>query len=112
VRDHSKQNKTDFAKNILIYGAGPMGDLALRYLRIQGDRNVIAFIDDNPKKMRKGFQGLKVLGNRYDIEALSRLYYIDQILIAKNNIIPEDLEHIKTLCKQANVQYEIFTLAN
>jgi lipopolysaccharide/colanic/teichoic acid biosynthesis glycosyltransferase len=52
VRDHSKQNKTDFAKNILIYGAGPMGDLALRYLRMQGDRNVIAFIDDNPKKMR------------------------------------------------------------
>jgi lipopolysaccharide/colanic/teichoic acid biosynthesis glycosyltransferase len=112
VRDHSKQNKTDSAKNVLIYGAGPMGDLALRYLRMQGDRKVVAFIDDNPKKMRKSFQGIKVLGNRYDIEALSRLYYIDQILIAKKNMIPEDLENIKTLCKQANVEYEIFSLAN
>lgn len=112
VRDYLKRRKNNSKKNILIYGVGNMGDLALRYLRMQGNGNVVAFVDDDPKKMRKSFQGLKVLGNRYDIEALVRLYHIDQVLIAKNNMGSEDLEHIKSLCEKANVKYEVFTLAN
>jgi FlaA1/EpsC-like NDP-sugar epimerase len=99
-------------KNILIFGAESMGDLALRYLKMEGNGNVVAFIDDDPRKMRKRFQGVKILGNRYDIESLVRLYHIDQILIAIRDIASEDLEHIKSLCQKANVDYEIFALAN
>jgi len=98
--------------NILIYGAEAMGDLALRYLKMQGNGNVVAFIDDDPKKMRKRFQGVKILGGRHDIEALVRLYRIDRVLIAAQNLGPQDLEHIKSLCKKANVEYEVFALAN
>ena len=89
-----------------------MGDLALRYLRMEGAGKVIAFLDDDVKKTRKSFQGVKVLGNRHDIEALVRLYHIDQIFIAMNDIASEDLEHIKSLCEKADVSYEIFALAN
>jgi lipopolysaccharide/colanic/teichoic acid biosynthesis glycosyltransferase len=99
-------------KNILIYGAEGMGDLALRYLRMEGKGNVVAFVDDDPKKMRKRFQGVKVLGNRYDIESLVRLYHIDQILIAVRDIGSDDLEYIKSLCQKADVECEIFALAN
>jgi FlaA1/EpsC-like NDP-sugar epimerase len=112
LTDHASQRKNASQKTILIYGAGNTGDLALRYLRMQGGGNVIGFIDDNPKKMRKRFQGVKVLGNRYDIEALVRLYHVDQIYFAMNEIDPEDLEHIKSLCEKAGVEYEIFALAN
>ena len=112
LKDYVSRSKNVSQKNILIYGAGSTGDLALRYLRMQGNGNVIAFVDDDPKKMRKSFHGLKVVGNRYDIEALVRLYHIDQVFIAKNNMGSEDLEHIKSLCEKANVKYEIFTLAN
>ena len=84
----------------------------MRYLRMQDAGNIIGFIDDDPKKRRKRFQGVKVLGNRYDIEALVRLYHIDQIYLAMNDIDPEDLEHIKSLCEKAGVEYEIFALAN
>ena len=110
--DYLKRSKNESKKNILIYGAGNMGDLALRYLRMEGAGKVIAFLDDDVKKMRKSFQGVKVLGGRYDIEALVRLYHVDQILIAMNDIASEDLEHIKSLCEKANVSYEIFALAN
>jgi len=112
VRDHLKGRKNNSKKNVMIYGAGNMGDLALRYLKMQDNGNVVAFVDDDPKKMRKSFRGLKVLGNRYDIEALVRLYHIDEILIAKNNMSAKDLEHIKSLCEKANVKYQIFALAN
>jgi FlaA1/EpsC-like NDP-sugar epimerase len=99
-------------RNILIYGAEAMGDLALRYLKMQGNGNVVAFIDDDPKKMRKRFQGVKILGGRHDIEVLVRLYRIDRVLIAAQNLGPQDLEHIKSLCNKANVEYEVFALAN
>jgi FlaA1/EpsC-like NDP-sugar epimerase len=79
---------------------------------VQGTGRTVAFIDDDPRKMRKTFQGLKVLGTRYDIEALARLYHVDHVLIAKNDIPIEDVKHIKSLCEQANVTYEVFTLAN
>jgi lipopolysaccharide/colanic/teichoic acid biosynthesis glycosyltransferase len=112
LKGNLNRNNNGARKNILIYGAEGMGDLALRYLKMEGNGNVVAFIDDDPRKMRKRFQGVKVLGNRYDIESLVRLYHIDQILIAMRDIGSEDLEHIKSLCQKANVDYEIFALAN
>lgn len=111
LRDYLSRNTNESQKNILIYGAGNLGDLALRYLRMQGDGNVIAFIDDDPKKRKKNFQGLKILGNRYDIEPLVRLYCIDKIIIAMSKVGSKDLDHIKSLCERANVDYEIFALA-
>jgi len=112
VGDRLRQRKNGSKNNILIYGAGNMGELALRYSKMEGLGNVIAFVDDDPGKMRKSFQGVKILGNRHDIEALARLYHIDHVVIAINNMPSEDLEHIKLLCKQANVTCEVFTLAN
>lgn len=112
VADHLKREKQGAEKNILIYGVGHMGDIALHYLKSQSIGKVIAFVDDDPKKIRKSFQGVKVLGNRHDIEAIVRLYNIDQIVIATPYSGSDDLEQIKSLCERASVDYEIFTLAN
>jgi lipopolysaccharide/colanic/teichoic acid biosynthesis glycosyltransferase len=112
LTDYTRHSNRVFERNILVYGIGNIGELALRYLRMEGCGKVLGFIDDDPGKMRKSFQGLKVLGNRYDIEALTRLYHVDHVLITKNNMAAEDLEHIKLLCEEANVTYEVFTLAN
>jgi lipopolysaccharide/colanic/teichoic acid biosynthesis glycosyltransferase len=112
LTDYAGRGKKAPKKTILVYGAGNIGDLALRYLRLQDRGNVVGFIDDDPKKTRKRFHGVKVLGNRYDIEALVRLHHVDQICIAMTDIDSEDLEHIKSLCEKAGVSYEIFALAN
>jgi lipopolysaccharide/colanic/teichoic acid biosynthesis glycosyltransferase len=112
LKERIGQSSVELEEKILIYGAGNTGDLALRYLRMQGRGKVIGFMDDDPKKVRKRFHGVKVLGNRYDIEALVGLYHIDQIFIAMNDVDPEDLEHIKSLCEKVGVEHEIFALAN
>jgi lipopolysaccharide/colanic/teichoic acid biosynthesis glycosyltransferase len=111
VGDHLRQRRNASKNRILIYGVGNMGELALRYAGMQGTGKVVAFVDDDPSKMRKSFQGVKILGNRHDIEALVRLYHIDNVVIAQNDMPTEDLEQIKSLCEKTNVRYEVFTLA-
>ncbi|MDY6951338.1 MAG: hypothetical protein SWE60_07500, partial [Thermodesulfobacteriota bacterium] len=112
LKEHLSQNKVEDQENILIYGAGSLGELALRYLKMQGGSNVVAFLDDDPKKMRKNLQGVKVLGNRYDIEALVRMYDVSHVLIAMRSVSSESVEQIKSLCEKASVSYEVFALAN
>lgn len=112
MADQTTSGNNEAGPNLLICGAGNMGDLALRYLKIQGGGNVVAFVDDDPKKMRKSFHGVKVLGTRYDIEALARLYHVDHVLIAMDQMNHESLDHVKVLCEKAGVSYEVFALAN
>jgi len=111
-KENQNRGRNTSHQNLLIYGAGNMGGLALHYLRMQNGSNVVAFVDDDPRKMRKSFQGIKVLGNRYDIEALVRLYHIDHLLIAIENPSDEGVEHVKALCQKAGVSYEVFALSN
>jgi FlaA1/EpsC-like NDP-sugar epimerase len=112
LKEHVSRDRSESKVNILIYGAGNTGDLALRFIKMRNNGKVVAFIDDDPKKLRKSFHGHKVLGDRFDIESLVRLYNIDKIVIAMNNVDPADLEQIKSLCEKANVEYEVFALAN
>lgn len=111
ARKRRTPNQTD-SRRILIYGAHGMGDLALRYLRMEDCGTVIGFVDDDPQKIKKHFQGLKVLGDRYDIEALVGVYGIDQVIIPSHNLSAEDLNQIKGFCKKAGVACEVFALAN
>jgi FlaA1/EpsC-like NDP-sugar epimerase len=112
LKERVSRDRNEPKENILIYGAGNTGDLALRFMKMRHNGKVVAFIDDDPKKLRKSFQGLKVLGNRYDIESMVRLYHIDKIVIAMHDIDSGDLEQIKSLCEKANVECEVFALAN
>ena len=71
-------------KNILIYGAGWAGAELLRefgqheYLKF----NVIGFIDDDPTKTYKRFEGLPVLGSHQDIIKVVDNYDIDAVIFA------------------------------
>ncbi|MDY6987478.1 MAG: sugar transferase [Thermodesulfobacteriota bacterium] len=111
-KDYLGRIRNELQENILIYGAGNLGGLALSYVKMQHGSNVVAFLDDDPKKMRKSFQGVKVLGNRYDIEALVRLYDVSHVLIAMSSVSSNNVEQIKSLCEKASVSYEVFALAN
>lgn len=112
---HRLEKKTSRAyapKKVLIYGAGATGDLALRYLKMLGNTSVIAFVDDDPRKIRKSFHGIKIAGNRYDIESLVRLHQVDEMLIAIRNMKAEDLAQIRLLCENAEIRCDVFALAH
>jgi lipopolysaccharide/colanic/teichoic acid biosynthesis glycosyltransferase len=112
LRRRLKGDRKKLRKRILIYGADGMGDLAVRYWRMERDGEVVGFVDNDPKKLRKRFRGLKILGSRHDIEAIVRLYHVDQVVIATRDIASEELDHIESLCDEADVECEVFALAN
>jgi FlaA1/EpsC-like NDP-sugar epimerase len=62
-------------KNVVIYGAGPMGIALLQAVRRAGDRKVVAFVDSAPTMWRQYISGLKVFAP----SKLSRLIEREQV---------------------------------
>lgn len=78
IRKHPKD-----AKRILLVGAGFMGDTVLREFTANGFEkyNPVAFIDDNPTKLGKNINGVKVVGNCDYIPEAVKKYDVDEIII-------------------------------
>jgi len=96
---------------ILIYGAGDEGNAACHALAFQKywPFDVIGFIDDAPDKYGKTLNGKKVLGNRYHIAALARLYRVEEILIAEAEADLDKLTDIVKICQQSGLRYRVFS---
>jgi len=97
-------------QRILIYGAGDGGYAAYRALASEKywPLDVMGFIDDTPGKYGKVLNGKKVLGNRYHIGALARLYRVDEILIAETDPDPEKIRELLEICRQSGLKYRLF----
>ncbi len=78
IRKHPKG-----AKKILLVGAGFMGDTILREFIANGFEKYdpVAFIDDNPSKLGKVINGVKVVGNCDYIPEAVKKYNVDEIII-------------------------------
>ncbi|MBR2134176.1 MAG: polysaccharide biosynthesis protein [Eubacterium sp.] len=78
IRKHPKG-----AKKILLVGAGFMGDTILREFIANGFEKYdpVAFIDDNPSKLGKVINGVKVVGNCDYIPEAVKKYDVDEIII-------------------------------
>jgi len=96
------------APNILIFGAGNLGETAVRQLANHPDENahIVGFLDDDPKKAGKIIHGIKVLGTRYDIPMVSSLYDVQKLLLAIEKIGLQTLTEVSNLCKEADIQYQ------
>lgn len=85
---YSRQRAGNGADNkmrrVIIWGAGDAGELCLRYLQKQQGRGyqVVGFIDDDSEKRGKRISGIKVLGNRYHLPMIAKLYKIQEIYIS------------------------------
>lgn len=96
---------------VLIFGAGRRGYEAYRSLTIDkaSPFEVIGFIDDAPEKYGKRMNGAKVLGNRYHIKTLAQLYKINEIIIAIQNLDPNEMNRIMDLLNGAGISYRLFS---
>jgi FlaA1/EpsC-like NDP-sugar epimerase len=68
----------------------------------------MGFLDDDRTKRNKWFMEYRVLGNRYDIETLSKIYPVDEVIIAISNIELNNLNQLILFCQKACVGYSIF----
>ena len=70
-------------ERVMIIGAGFMGNFVIDALNVENYKTgkPIIAIDDDPAKMGKKINGVKVVGNCADIPRLAKKYSIDQIII-------------------------------
>src|SRR4030095_7544568 len=100
-------------RRVFIFGAGDAGALVFRCLRASQEAyEVIGFLDDDPAKRHKTLYGRKVLGNRFNLEALVQLYQAQEILLALPSAPAREIAAIVQACQHAGVPYRFFpTLA-
>jgi len=87
---------------VIIYGAGEAGVATKRTLDHDArvNKNVIAFVDDDERKVGKTIDGVKILSAK-NLEELIRIHEVDEIIFAsytipvdrKNDIVDACLEH-------------------
>ncbi|UCE75218.1 MAG: sugar transferase [Methanomassiliicoccales archaeon] len=107
LREKFYQEKNHKKRHVLVYGAGDKGNLAATHLKDHA--SIIGFLDDERSKRNKKIQQYRVIGGRYDIEVLSKIYHIDEVIIAISDLDDLNLSHIISLCNKASVKYSIFT---
>ncbi|MGE3539075.1 MAG: sugar transferase [Candidatus Tectimicrobiota bacterium] len=96
-------------RRIFIFGAGTTGARAFRFLHVSQEAcEVIGFLDDDPAKRHKTLYGRKVLGNRFNLEALVQLYQPHEVLVALQNAAPHDIAAIVQACQRAAVKCDFF----
>jgi len=93
-------------ENILIVGAGDVGEMLTREISKNGHHaRVVGFVDDNPAKVGSSIHGVQVFGNRKDIPDLVKSLHVDQILIAIDDATPQDMGSILNYCEKARVKH-------
>ena len=98
-------------KNVLILGAGEMGQIL--GVKIISDKasgyRALGFLDDDPAKLGKSYNGISVLG-KVDIPQIQSIIQdkkIEEIIIASNKIPAERILDIITECERHGVEFKI-----
>lgn len=97
------------ARRVLIIGAGNAAEMVARDM-IQNpsyNRQPIAFIDDDPKKMFSKIHNIPVIGNCHELEAIIEKVLPDEILIAIPSACQKRIKRIIQGCKSFGLPIKI-----
>ena len=96
-------------QRIMVIGAGAAGQMLIKELRDSDKLNskVVCVIDDNPYKMGRLIEGVKIVGNRHDIVSEARKNRITNIIYAIPSGSQEDRTAILNICKETNCKLQI-----
>lgn len=94
-------------RNVLIYGAGDMGEAVVREIKRNKllNYNPIGFIDDDASKLGNKIQGVTVLGARSKIKHILEDYKIEEVIIAIPSLDEESFSEICGILKESNIPY-------
>jgi FlaA1/EpsC-like NDP-sugar epimerase/lipopolysaccharide/colanic/teichoic acid biosynthesis glycosyltransferase len=110
-KDRKKKIRTDSRPRVAIFGAKKEGLKALYTLgrSKKSPYNVVGFIDDGEEMYAKKISGVKVLGNRYHIRALSVLHNIQKVILAPDDEMRDKIDEVVAFCAQAGIRCQIFS---
>ena len=97
------------SRRVLIVGAGSAGLMAIREMRRRFDMGYIpvALVDDNSYKIGNSLCGVKVLGDRKDINKIVIDKGINLILIAIPSLNGNEKKELIRVCQKAKVKVKI-----
>jgi len=90
---------------VIIYGAGEAGLATKRTFDHDGKVNkiIIAFVDDDERKIGKTIDGVKIL-NAQRFKELIEKHELDEVILASYSIAPERKDYIVDLCLENNIK--------
>lgn len=99
-------------ERVLIWGAGDCGELCLRYLQKDQSQNyeVVGFIDDDRSKQGKQLSGVRILGDRYHMAAISQIYKVDKIFIAVASAPWMEIQKMMDFCSGLGLKPRLFSI--
>jgi UDP-GlcNAc:undecaprenyl-phosphate GlcNAc-1-phosphate transferase len=88
------------SRRVLVYGAGQFGQTLVREMRANArwNMNPIAFIDDDPGKVRRWIMGVQVRGTLDDLEATMRRCAVDEVVLSSPAINGSVELRIREIC--------------
>ncbi|WP_139903783.1 polysaccharide biosynthesis protein [Clostridium thermarum] len=100
----------DGKRKLLIIGAGDAAVMLIKEILSHKELNyqIAGLIDDDVNKLNKTISGVKVLGNREDIENICRKYKIEDIIVAIPSADQKTKKDIYNRCK--NTKCKLKTL--
>jgi UDP-GlcNAc:undecaprenyl-phosphate GlcNAc-1-phosphate transferase len=92
-------------RRVMIYGAGDGGELLLREVLYNRERQLtpVGFIDDDPLKVGKVIHGLRVYSGYMDLLAICRARRVDEVLISSARFSESRLTEIWQACNAAGI---------
>lgn len=90
---------------VIIYGAGEAGLATKRTFDHDGKVNkiIIAFVDDDERKIGKTIDGVKIL-NAQRFKELIEKHELDEVILASYSIAPDRKDYIVDLCLENNIK--------
>ena len=95
------QRQRQSGRRVAIYGADDGGTLALSQLSRREDEfmRVLGFVDDDPRRAGARIGGYPVIGNFGALEVLINTRSVDLVVIASQQVTPERVHNLQTLCR-------------
>ena len=100
---HKNQNKKN-AISVMIIGAGEAANAIVKEIVNSNFSTMVirCIIDDDPGKVGRFIQGIKVMGGRDKIIECADIYDIDEIIVAMPSASRAQISEILDICKETN----------
>ncbi|MCB1750465.1 MAG: polysaccharide biosynthesis protein [Gammaproteobacteria bacterium] len=94
-------------QRVLIAGSGKAGEMLARDIlrNPQNTYRPVAFVDDNPRRLGRDIQGLRVVGDYGALPDLTKKLDIDIIMLAMPSATSAQMRRVVGLCEQAGVPF-------
>ncbi|MGL4572649.1 MAG: polysaccharide biosynthesis protein [Clostridium sp.] len=106
---YGKIKNDDKREKVLVIGGGSCGNIVIEEMFTNEDLNMVpvGIIDDDKNKIGTLLKGVKIVGNRNDIEFIVKERNVNMILLAISRISSKDKKDILELCNRTNIKIKI-----